>query len=171
LFLQLQQKGGSNRVKRNVRIIVITVLLVLMAVLLASCGGQGASSNGVARSSVGVVAPMLDPAILLANGYYVQVHTALNLAGEVRGQVIVPPGAAGVVTLVVPLSGAGVVPPVATNGTGTGTLVVDLATGAVVSSSVTVTGLSSVVTAAHIHLGAPGVNGAIVVTITNITVV
>jgi hypothetical protein len=53
---------------------------------------------------------------------------------------------------------------------GTGTLVVDLSTGAVVSVSVMVSGMSSIVTAAHIHQGAPGVNGPILVPITNITV-
>jgi len=155
--------------KRNVRIIVITVLMVLMAVLLASCGGEGVSSGTAARSASSV-APVLNVAILNAGGYYIQVHTALNPGGEVRGQVIVPPGAAGVVTIVVSLNGANELPPVATNGTGTGTLVVNLSTGAVVSVSVMVSSMSSVATAAHIHQGAPGVNGPIIVPITNITV-
>jgi hypothetical protein len=144
--------------------------MVLMAVLLASCGGEvGVSSNTAARSSSSVT-PVLDVAILNANGYYIQVHTVINPGGEVRGQVIVPPGATGVVTIVVPLSGASEVPPVATNGIGTGTLMVNLSTGAVVSVSVMVSGMSSVVTASHIHQGAPGVNGPIIVPITNITV-
>ena len=38
------------------------------------------------------------------------------------------------------------------------------------SVSVMVTGMSSVVTASHIHQGAVGVNGPIIVPITNITV-
>ncbi len=157
--------------KRYVRIIVITALMVLMAVLLASCGGEvGVTSGTAARSSTSSVTPFLNAAILNAGGYYIQVHTVINPGGEVRGQVIVPPGAAGVVTIVVPLSGASEVPPVATNGMGTGTLVVNLATGAVVSVSVMVSGMSSVVTASHIHQGAPGVNGPIIVPITNITV-
>ena len=155
--------------KRYIRITVITALMVLMAVLLASCGGEGVSSGTVARSSSSVT-PVLNAAILNANGYYIQVHTVINPGGEVRGQVIVPPGATGVVTIVVPLSGAGEAPPVATNGMGTGTLVVDLSTGAVVSVSVMVSGMSSIVTASHIHQGAPGVNGPIIVPITNITV-
>jgi hypothetical protein len=145
--------------------------MVLMAVFLASCGGEGVSSGTASRSlSTSSVTPVLDVAILNANGYYIQVHTVINLGGEVRGQVIVPPGAAGVVTIVVPLSGANELPPVATNGMGTGTLVVNLSTGAVVSVSVMVSGMSSVVTAAHIHQGAAGVNGPIIVPITNITV-
>jgi hypothetical protein len=142
--------------------------MVLMAVLLASCGGESATSGTAARSSS--VTPALDVAILNAGGYYIQVHTVINPGGEVRGQVIVPPGAAGVVTIVVPLSGANEVPPVATTGMGTGTLVVNLSTGAVVSVSVMVSGMSSVVTASHIHQGAAGVNGPIIVPITNITV-
>ena len=157
--------------KRYVRIIVITALMVLMAVLLASCGGEvGVSSNMAARSSTSSVMPLLDAAILNAGGYYIQVHTVINPGGEVRGQVIVPRGATGVVTIVVPLSGVNEAPPVATNGMGTGTLVVNLSTGAVVSVSVMVSGMSSVVTASHIHQGAPGVNGPIIVPITNITV-
>ena len=155
--------------KRYIRITVITALMVLMAVLLASCGGEGVSSGTVARSSSSVT-PVLNAAILNANGYYIQVHTVINPGGEVRGQVIVPPGATGVVTIVVPLNGAGEAPPVATNGMGTGTLVVNLSTGAVVSVSVMVSGMSSIVTASHIHQGAPGVNGPIIVPITNITV-
>jgi hypothetical protein len=158
-------------VKKYVRITVITVLIVLMAVMLASCGGEGGFPGIAAKShSASSVAPALNVAILNANGYYIQVHTALNPGGEVRGQVIVPPGAAGVVTIVVPLSGASELPPVATNGTGTGTLVVNLSTGAVVSVSVMVTGMSSLVTASHIHEGAAGVNGPIIVPITSITV-
>ena len=153
--------------KRYVRITIITVLMVLMAVLLASCGGEGMTSGTAARS---LTTPALDIAILNAGGYYIQVHTVINPGGEVRGQVIVPPGASGTVTIVVPLSGANEAPPVATNGMGTGTLVVDLSTGAVVSVSVMVSGMSSVVTASHIHQGAAGVNGPIIVPITNITV-
>ena len=158
--------------KRYVRIIVITALMVLMVLLLASCGGEvGVSSGTAARSSsASSVTPALDVAILNAGGYYIQVHTVINPGGEVRGQVIVPPGAAGVATIVVPLSGANEAPPVATNGMGTGTLVVNLSTGAVVSVSVMVSGMSSVVTASHIHQGALGVNGPIIVPITNITV-
>lgn len=158
--------------KRYIRITIITILMVLMAVLLASCGGETGGPAGTQALSLtaSTVTPVLNLAVLNAGGYYIQVHTVLNPGGEVRGQVIVPPGATGVATIVVPLSGANEVPRVATNGTGTGTLAVNLATGAVVSVAVAVSGMTSTVTASHIHEGAVGVNGPIIVPITNITV-
>jgi hypothetical protein len=160
-------------VKKYIRITIITILMVLMAVLLTSCGGGGGTPGAVAGDTSPVASsatPALNVAILNAGGYYFQVHTLNNPGGEIRGQIIVPAGATGTVTITIPLSGANEVPPVATNGTGAGTLVVDLSTGAVVSVSVVVSGMSSAVTASHIHQGAAGVNGPIIVPITNITV-
>jgi hypothetical protein len=57
------------------------------------------------------------------------------------------------------LSGANEVPPVSTTATGTGTITVgaDMS----VSGSVTTTGLAG--TAAHIHMGAAGANGPVIV--------
>ncbi len=63
------------------------------------------------------------------------------------------------------LSGAQEVPPVATAGTGSAVLSVNFATGAL-SGTVSFSGLSSVATAAHIHEGAAGVNGLIIIPLT-----
>jgi hypothetical protein len=65
------------------------------------------------------------------------------------------------IQITVPLSGAQQVLPVATPGVGTGTLTVNLATGAM-SGSVTFSGLTSPTTAGHIHQGAAGINGPVV---------
>lgn len=66
------------------------------------------------------------------------------------------------ITYNVALSGAQEVPPVSTAATGSATFVVDLATGAV-SGSVTFANLSSNSTGAHIHQGAAGTNGGVIV--------
>jgi len=62
----------------------------------------------------------------------------------------------------VPMSGAEEVPPVATPATGLGNLSVNTATGAI-SGTVSFSGLSSPATAGHIHLGAAGLNGAVII--------
>jgi hypothetical protein len=69
---------------------------------------------------------------------------------------------AQVVQLTVPLSGAQEVPPVATPATATGILTVNRATGAI-SGSVTFSGLTTPLTAGHIHMAPAGVNGAVIV--------
>jgi len=66
------------------------------------------------------------------------------------------------VTIITMLSGLQEVPPVATPGTGTATLDVNLATGAL-SGTVTFSGLTSNATASHIHQAAAGVNGPIII--------
>ena len=61
------------------------------------------------------------------------------------------------------LSGVQEVPPNASPGTGTGNLTL---TGTAITCSVSVSGLTGAPVAAHIHQGAPGVNGGIIVTLT-----
>jgi len=75
---------------------------------------------------------------------------------------IAKPGNAQVVGISVSLNGAMEVPPVATNGTATARLRVNTATGAI-SGTVNFTGLSSPTSAGHIHMGAAGVNGPVVI--------
>lgn len=62
----------------------------------------------------------------------------------------------------VTLSGASEVPPVATQATGSGTITVN--DDKTVSGSVTTTGIAA--TAAHIHQGAPGANGGVLIPLT-----
>ncbi|MSQ31061.1 MAG: CHRD domain-containing protein [Dehalococcoidia bacterium] len=61
------------------------------------------------------------------------------------------------------LSGANEVPAVTTTATGTFSATLDASGGGSLTWSLTTTGLTGGVTAAHIHLGAPSVNGAVVV--------
>lgn len=68
---------------------------------------------------------------------------------------------AQVVQVAVPLSGAQEVPPVATSATAIGNLAVDRASGSI-SGTVTFSGLTSPLTAGHIHMGAAGVNGVVI---------
>lgn len=69
---------------------------------------------------------------------------------------------AQVVQIAVPINGSQEVPPVATAGTGLGDITVNTATGAI-SGTVSFTGLSTATTAGHIHVGAAGVNGPVIV--------
>jgi hypothetical protein len=109
---------------------------------------------------------MLDVTTLKADGYYFNVHTSACPDGEIRGQIDVNPLLTGQQTITTALTTAAEVPPCGPGtGSGTGTLVVNLDTGTVVSASITTSGLSGPVTAAHIHIGAAGVNGGIVVTL------
>ena len=145
-------------------------VLLFLGVLVISCGGGGGYSSPAPSTAPasGVPLTTLDVAVLNAGGYYLQVHTVNFPGGEIRGQITVPAGATGVVTISTPLNGGNEALPVTTAGAGTGTMVVDLSTGAVSSAAITVSGLPSTVTAAHIHQGAAGVDGPVVVAV-NVT--
>ncbi|UUZ78282.1 CHRD domain-containing protein [Polaromonas sp. P1(28)-13] len=96
-------------------------------------------------------------ATLKAGGLYFNAHSVAFPGGEVRGQI-----ARNVRFM--SLSGAQEVPPNASLATGTGTLVIDPANRAA-SGSITLSGMTA--NAAHIHLAAAGVNGPIIVPLTN----
>lgn len=67
-----------------------------------------------------------------------------------------------IVPIAVPLDGGQQVPPVATPGTGTGTLTVDLVA-QTIAGSVAFSGLTAPTTAGHIHQGAAGINGPVII--------
>ena len=96
-------------------------------------------------------------ALLNAGALYFNAHSAALPGGEVRGQI-------GRNVRYANLSAAQEVPANASTATGTGTLVIDPATRGA-SGSIVLTGITAA--AAHIHLGAPGVNGPIIVTLTD----
>ena len=96
-------------------------------------------------------------ALLTSGSLYFNVHSAALPNGEIRGQI-------GRNVRFARLSATEEVPPTSSSASGTGTLVVDPATRAA-SGSITVSGITA--TAAHIHLAATGVNGPIIVPLTN----
>lgn len=94
-------------------------------------------------------------AAIKAGGTYVNLHTAANPGGEIRGQVTAKGNAH-----FGSLSGAQEVPAVVTAGAGTVWVVVST-DGSTVTYYVAYSGLSGAPAAAHIHLGAVGANGGV----------
>lgn len=89
-----------------------------------------------------------------ADGLYFNIHTAAFPGGEIRGQIRVNVG-----DLRAEMLGANEVPPVVTNAFGSACLTIN--PDSTVTYRVTTAGLSA--TAGHIHRGAVGVNGPVVV--------
>jgi len=153
-------------VKTFSRIIYLAAAIVLLGALTVSCGGGGGGAYGTSQPAPPApAANTLNVATLKAAGYYFNVHTVNFPNGEVRGQIHVDPAATGTITITTPLTGAEEVPPTMATGTGTGMLTVNLSTGDATNISITSSGLSSTVTAAHIHESAAGTNGPVVIAI------
>jgi len=95
--------------------------------------------------------------LILSGDAYVNVHTAQNAAGEIRGQL-------GPQTLTVSLSGDQEVPPVVTPATGSATLNLNARQDAI-DFTLSITGNTTAVSASHIHVGAAGENGGVMVTL------
>ena len=99
-----------------------------------------------------------------AGNAYVNLHTAANPAGEVRGQIGMATGAQGYST---PLVGSQEVPPVTGTATGDGTAVINAA-GYTITYWVTYSGTTSAPSAGHIHLGAVGANGGVLLPLSGV---
>lgn len=97
---------------------------------------------------------------LLAGNIYVNIHTAANPGGEIRGQVLLKNGSGGTARF----DGRSEVPAITNNAKATASLV---ATSTGLTYNITVTGLSGVITGAHFHQGGIGVNGPVVKNITS----
>jgi CHRD domain len=93
---------------------------------------------------------------LKANGMYFNVHTAAFPNGEIRGQMIL-----GVDDFGGPMTGAQETPPNASTGTGHAT--VQLQPNGTLTYSVVVAGMTGPPTAAHIHMGAIGIAGPVII--------
>ena len=100
-------------------------------------------------------------ALLYNGGLYANVHTTLNSGGEVRGQILDG-------TFSALLTGASEVPPVATTGAGAVYFIYDPATG-MFHYTGQVSGLTSNVTAAHIHTGTAGTTGGVLIPLSVVT--
>ena len=110
----------------------------------------------------GTVLTEAQAAAFTTNGLYFNVHTAANTSGEIRGQI--PSVAIPTVTYSSVLLGANEVPPITSVGSGTGIATLVTSTRALIGS-IQLTNLTA--TAAHIHQGASGANGSVIVTLTD----
>jgi Cu/Zn superoxide dismutase len=95
---------------------------------------------------------------LMAGGYYINIHTAANPGGEIRGQIFLDQD----LTLVAGMSGSQEVPEVTTDARGLGIFHYTLGQ-LTLDVNVQVTELSSPITGAHLHAGAPGENGGVII--------
>ncbi|MBO0356629.1 CHRD domain-containing protein [Hymenobacter sp. BT186] len=93
----------------------------------------------------------------LRGGYYLNVHTAANPSGEIRGQIELEKDEHYIAVL----SGANEVPPVTTSAVGIGTFSLAQAQDKM-KFRVVATGLSGAITDAHFHQGLPGVAGGVI---------
>ncbi|MBL7815247.1 MAG: CHRD domain-containing protein [Saprospiraceae bacterium] len=89
-------------------------------------------------------------------GIYMNVHTAANPGGEIRGQVNVETD----LHFAAVMRGANEVPAVTTSGLGLGSFVLNYAYSRL-EYRILVTGLSGNISAAHLHFGALGANGPV----------
>ena len=119
---------------------------------------QTAPASGVWESTPDAVLTDAQLATLKAGGLYFNVHSAAFPGGEIRGQIARNVRFAS-------LNAASEVPTNPSAATGTGTLVVDPTTRAA-SGSITLAGITA--SAAHIHLGATGLNGPVIVPLTDV---
>ncbi len=118
---------------------------------------ETAPASGIWVSAADAVLTDAQIAALRAGELYFNAHSVAFPGGEIRGQI-------GRNVRFATLNAAQEVPPTPSLATGTGRLVIDPATRSA-SGSITLSGMTA--TAAHIHLGATGVNGPIIVTLTN----
>ncbi|MGJ8661106.1 MAG: CHRD domain-containing protein [Bacteroidota bacterium] len=117
-------------------------------------GIMGNSIVGIA--DVSAIAGFTDD--LAAGNIYVNVHTAANMNGEIRGQVMYD----NQIAFDGFLTGAQEVPAVMTTATGTAQFSLN-STFTAINYSVQINGLSGAIMGAHLHNAAAGVNGGVVV--------
>lgn len=117
---------------------------------------ETAAGSGVWISAADAALSDAQIALLNSGGLYFNAHSPAFPNGEIRGQI-------GRNVRFARLSAAEEVPPTPSTATGTGTLVIDPATRAA-SGGIALSGITAI--AAHIHLGAAGSNGPVIVPLT-----
>jgi hypothetical protein len=152
---------------QKIRSIGLGVLLLAAPLFIVACGGNGGGGGGgvgAAARGLWLVADstiadnVADTLVAAPDNLYYNVHTTANPNGEIRGQ-LDGTGAVRFATL----TGLQEVPAVITAAYGAGALSVDSVTNRVRGFVVT-SGLTA--TAVHIHNGASGVPGPIVLPLT-----
>ena len=116
--------------------------------------GTLTAANFTAAGSITTFAEAV--AAIRAGATYFNLHTAANPGGEIRGQIL----AAGDAYFA-DFTGFQENPAVATSATGSGTVVISVG-GSTITYLVTYGGLSGTLNAAHIHTGAVGANGGVI---------
>jgi hypothetical protein len=136
--------------------------VVLPLFAAAAPGSSTINVSGTARAA-DLTGPLAGKwpefvAAFVTGGLYANAHTVTNPGGEMRAQLPGTAPAAGTTTVAINLEGRQENPP--TTSTGTGTFV-----GTFSGTTLTYTLLASgtAITASHIHVGAVGTNGGIVV--------
>lgn len=110
----------------------------------------------------GTWSPGADLAAFEAGELYVNIHTADNPGGEIRGQLILSPG----LTFDATFSGESENPPVESDGRGLGIVTISPEFD-VYEYYIQYDSLSGPVTGAHFHQAAPGLNGPVVIDLTD----
>lgn len=114
------------------------------------------SGNRITATLTGLDVSALNVSKLLSGKFYLNVHTAANPNGEIRGQLYLETDW----SFPIMMSGSQEVPPVTTSAYGVGVfnLSKDLSK---IKFNVVVQGLSGAITGAHLHYGAIGVAGGV----------
>ena len=124
------------------------------------------TSSFIGTTATGIIAaPLADTIIaaLLSNKMYVNVHTAANPGGEIRGQVNLSAGT----NLISRLDGMQEVPSLVNTAKGVASITMNSVGSVGLVYSISVNGLSGPVTAAHFHIGKIGESGPVVKNITS----
>ena len=155
--------NATLSLNRSARTISATITTDGMVPTLAHIHAAEAGSAGpvvfpmtVSGSTVTLAPTVLSTdqlATLDAGGFYFNVHSAANPAGEIRGQI-------GREVFVAHLTGSQESPPSTSTATGEGRLVLDPITRKV-SGEIELQGIQA--TIAHVHTGAVGVNGPVLI--------
>lgn len=133
-------------------------VMLPLAASASPMDGVLTSADFSATGSVTTFAQAL--AAIRAGTTYFNLHTAANPGGEIRGNLVTTVDAFDAT-----INGAQEVPAVTTSATGSG-LVVFSADNARIWYRVSYSGLSGALTASHIHLGAAGVAGGVMLPLT-----
>lgn len=123
---------------------------------------SGINGNLISSTVTGLNLPLSLISKILAGECYINLHTAANPNGEIRGQLLLEADKSFQVTL----NGLQEVPSVITNAYGTGyfNLSKDASK---IKYLIVMQGLSAPLTGAHLHLGQPGISGPITIDLTS----
>ncbi|MDP2036988.1 MAG: CHRD domain-containing protein [Ignavibacteria bacterium] len=126
---------------------------VAKSITLTNNTGAGVWASGDASQ------PLTDLLLreLVKGRLYMNVHTSANAGGEIRGQVLLNPGA----SFTAKMDGSQEVPAVTTTATGTGSFVIS-SNGTKLTYNITVNGLSGAITGSHFHNASAGASGGVV---------